>query len=47
MKVAFIYGCNPLLTILAGSAFGRLVSEYDVYGGTRGRAAGTGSMRDQ
>ncbi len=36
MKVAFIYGCNPLLTILAGSAFGRLVSEYDVYGGLVG-----------
>jgi 4-hydroxy-3-polyprenylbenzoate decarboxylase len=36
MKVAFIYGCNPLLTILAGSAFGRLVSEYDAYGGIVG-----------
>ena len=36
MKVAFVYGCNPLLTILAGSAFGRLVSEYDVYGGLVG-----------
>ena len=36
MKVACVYGCNPLLTILAGSAFGRLVSEYDVYGGIVG-----------
>ena len=36
MKAACVYGCNPLLTILAGSAFGRLVSEYDVYGGIVG-----------
>jgi 4-hydroxy-3-polyprenylbenzoate decarboxylase len=36
MKVAFVYGCNPLLTILASSAFGRLVSEYDAYGGIVG-----------
>jgi 4-hydroxy-3-polyprenylbenzoate decarboxylase len=36
MKVAYVYGCNPLLTILAGSAFPRLVSEYDVYGGIVG-----------
>ncbi len=36
MKVACVYGCNPLLTILASSAFGRLVSEYDAYGGIVG-----------
>lgn len=36
MKVAYVYGCNPLLTILAASAFGRRVSEYDVYGGIVG-----------
>ncbi len=36
MKVAYVYGCNPLITILAGSAHGRLVSEYDVYGGITG-----------
>ncbi|MBI4457104.1 MAG: UbiD family decarboxylase [Acidobacteria bacterium] len=36
MKVACIYGCNALLTILAASAFGRMVPEYDVYGGIVG-----------
>ncbi len=36
MKVACVYGCNPLLTILGSSPFGRLVSEYDVYGGIVG-----------
>ena len=36
MKVACVYGCHPLLTILGASAFGRLVSEYDVYGGLVG-----------
>jgi len=36
MKVAYVYGCNPLLTILAGAAFPRQVSEYDAYGGITG-----------
>jgi 4-hydroxy-3-polyprenylbenzoate decarboxylase len=36
MKVAYVYGCNPLLTILAASAMPRLVSEYDIYGGIVG-----------
>ena len=36
LKVACIYGCNPLLTILGASAFSRTVCEYDIYGGIVG-----------
>jgi 4-hydroxy-3-polyprenylbenzoate decarboxylase len=36
MKVACVYGCNPLLTILSATSFGRQIAEYDVYGGIVG-----------
>jgi 4-hydroxy-3-polyprenylbenzoate decarboxylase len=36
LKVACVYGCHPLLTILGASPFGRMVPEYDVFGGIVG-----------
>ena len=36
LKVACVYGCHPLLTILGASAFSRTICEFDIYGGIVG-----------